>query len=204
MLVVLGIITVITGIILNGQSSFNKTLVLTNTAYDIALSIRSAETYGLGGRAINDKPVGYGIHLTKGAPGAYSLFADTFPLPSISSVCHPTSDISNLDAQPGNCSYDPGSDTLVTNYTLGNNMAITDFCAFSSGSWVCANSSGATLNSLDIVFARPDPDPLMSSNGSYSSSITKSCLVVTSPQGGFRYVTVTSTGVISVRDNACL
>ena len=46
MVVVLAIITVISGVVLSDQTSFNKTLVLANTAYDIALTVRSVETFG--------------------------------------------------------------------------------------------------------------------------------------------------------------
>ena len=51
MMVVLAIIVTITGVTLTSQTSFNKTLVLANTAYDIALTLRSSQTYGLGSRA---------------------------------------------------------------------------------------------------------------------------------------------------------
>ena len=179
-MVVLAIIVTITSVVLTSQSSFNKTLVVANTAYDIALSLRSAATYGLGGHAISMLPTGYGMHFERSTPGSFTLFADTYPAPSASSVCHSATDPSTLDAQPGNCSYDSEQDLTVTRYTLGNNIVISDFCAFSSGAWSCADALGGTLTALDIVFARPDSDPFMSINRSYSaiSPVTTSCLKV--------------------------
>ena len=53
-MVVLAIVTSITAIVFTSQNSFNKTLILANTAYDIALTFRSAATYGLGGRTIGN------------------------------------------------------------------------------------------------------------------------------------------------------
>ncbi|HUY05374.1 MAG TPA: type II secretion system protein [Candidatus Paceibacterota bacterium] len=204
LLVVLAIITVISGIIFTSQSTFNKTLILANTAYDVALSLRSAETYGLGGHAMSAVPTGYGLHFDKAAPGSFLLFADSNPAPSTSSVCHTITDPTALDAQPGDCAYKAGLDTLVTSYTLGNNITISDFCAYpSSGSKLCA--SLGNLSTLDIVFARPNPDPLMSANGLYSSiaPVTSACLTITSPLGGSKYVSVEASGDIVANAAAC-
>jgi len=204
-MVVLAIIVTITAVVFSGQNSFNKTLVLANTAYDIALSLRSAETYGLGGHAIGSLPTGYGIHFSKASPGSYMLFADSYPAPSTASVCHTTSDATALDAQPGNCNYDPGQDVVVSSYALGNGITVSDFCAISSGTWSCANSGSGNLTSLDIVFARPNPDPFMSVNGVYSSSlpVTNACITVASPQGGLRFVSVLASGKIVANANSC-
>ena len=95
-----GRIVTITSVVLTSQSAFNKTLILANTAYDVALSLRSAATYGLGGHAINMMPTGYGMHFELSTPGSFTLFADTYPAPSALSVCHSVDDPSTLDAPP--------------------------------------------------------------------------------------------------------
>lgn len=205
LLVVLAIIVTITSVVLTSQSSFNKTLILANTAYDVALSLRSAATYGLGGHAISMLPTGYGMHFELSTPGSFTLFADTYPAPSALSVCHPVDDQTTLDAQPGNCSYESAQDATVMVYTLGNNITIGDFCAFASGSWSCAYAEGGGLTALDIVFARPDADPFMSVNRAYStlSPVTNACLTISSPLGGERYVAVSSTGRITANATSC-
>lgn len=207
LLVVTAIIVVILGLIFVSQSSFNKTLILSNTAYDIALAVRSAETYGLGGRAISATPMGYGVHLDKATPGSFIFFADAYPAPSTNSVCHPTGDASALDAQPGNCNYDSGAgqDSIVSTYALGNGITIQDFCAFSAGAWACANAQGAALTTLDIVFARPNATPFISKNGAYSAlaPVTSACLTVASPQGGNRFVSVSASGEITATAASC-
>jgi len=204
LLVVLAIIVTITSVVLTSQSSFNKTLILANTAYDVALSLRSAATYGLGGRAISMSPTGYGMHFELSTPGSFTLFADTYPPPSALS-CHPAGDQTTLDAQPGNCSYEWDQDQMVMTYALGNNITIGDFCASSSGAWSCAYAEGGGLTALDIVFARPDADPFMSVNGGYStvSPVTSACLKISSPLGGERYVAVSSTGRITANATSC-
>jgi len=186
-MVVLAIIVTLSTVVLASQSSFNKTLILSNTAYDIALSLRSAQTYGLSSRASNASTnAGYGLHLQSGAPGSFILFSDTAPAASCSTPNCP----------PGDHAYGSGSDVLVQTYELGNGMTIRDFCAQSSGSWSCAASGG--LTSLDIVFARPNPDAFMSKNGSYSAlfPVTAACITVSSPQGASRFISVGSAGQI--------
>lgn len=203
--VVLTILVTISSIVFASQSSFNKTLILANTAYDVALALRGAAMYGLGGYATSMVPTGYGMHFERSTPGSFTLFADTYPAPSALSACHAASDPSALDAQPGNCSYESGQDTTVTTYALGNNITVSDFCAYASGVWSCAYAQGGGLTALDIVFARPDSDPFMSVNRSYSavSPITNTCLVISSPLGGGRFVSVSSTGRITASAASC-
>ena len=192
LLVVLAIITTLVAIVFTSQSSFNKTLILANTAYDIALTIRSVQTYGIGSRAINGVVgVGYGLHFQSGMLGAFTVFADTSPAASCETP----------DCKPGDKVYENGSDAFVQTYTLGNGMTISNFCAF-SGSWSCASGG---LSSLDIVFARPNPDSFMSTNGSHSTSfpITASCITVSSPQGGVKYISVASSGQITPNASSC-
>lgn len=185
LMVVLAIIVIITSVVLTSQSSFNKTLILSNTAYDIALTLRSVETYGLGSRALGTTVnAGYGLHFDGGTSGSFILFADTWPIASCD----------RPDCKPGDNVYTSGADSLVQTYTLGNRMTISDFCALSGGSWSCG------LSSLDIVFSRPNPDALISANGlSYSSA----CITVTSPQGGMKYVSIAASGQINADASSC-
>ncbi|MFH1178261.1 MAG: type II secretion system protein [bacterium] len=191
LLVVLAIIGVIMTIVLSSQSSFNKTLTLTNTAYDIALTLRNAESYGLGSRAAGSAVsgcaanAGYGVHFQTG--GSFILFADTSP---ISSCATP-------DLKPGNNIYTSGSDFLAQTYTLGNGITIKDFCVLSNSGWSC------DYDSLDIVFSRPNPDAHISADNIYNSSYTKACIAITSPQGGEKYVSVSASGQIIANATSC-
>lgn len=206
-MVVMTIIVVITGIALTSNSSFNKTLIVSNAAYDVALTLRSAESYGLSSRAASGSVVnaGYGLNFKKTSPSSFTFFADTYPAASTASVCHPVSDASAPSALPGNCAYDATQGEKVITYAIGSGVTIADFCAFSGSSWSCANSNGNSLTSLDIVFARPNPDAFMSVNGAYSSSlpVTAACIKLTSPQGGTRAVSIISSGSISASATTC-
>ncbi len=202
LLVVFSIMVIIMSVVLTSQSSFNKTLILANTAYDVALSLRSAESFGLGARVASGgvTNAGYGIHFQGAPANSYFLFTDS-NLPSVSS-CHglPLSgDISAPDAQYGNCVYDAGE--KVFDYTLNNGITISNLCVHTDGSATCA-----PVNSLDIVFARPNAEAFMSTNGLYSAApaITSACLTLTSPQGGSQFVSVTSSGEITASSASCL
>lgn len=206
MMVVLTIIIVITGVVLSSQSSFNKTLILANTAYDLALTIRSAETYGIASQVSEGiTNAGYGLDFQAASDDTFTFFADSYPSPSASAPCHPSPDPSAPDAKPGNCAYDEGSDAIVSVYTLGNGVTFSDFCAYAAGGWECKNSNGGSLSTLDIVFVRPNAEPFMTANGNYSAStpVTQSCLALTSPQGGARYVSVSASGAINANAESC-
>ncbi len=196
LLVVLAIIATVTGIALTSQSTFNKTLTLANTAYDIALTLRSAENFGTGSRAVSGTAnAGYGLHFQSVTPGSFILFADTSPLADASCT--------RPDCRPGDRVYSI-DDVLVQTYTLGNNIMVSDFCVFSSLS-VPPRCVKDGLSSLDIVFSRPNPDAFIRANGSPSNvvSYTAACLTVSSGTGGFRYIKIEASGRIIANALSC-
>ena len=195
LMVVLAIIGVILSITFTGQSTFNKTLILENAAYDVALTLRNAETYGIGSRAVGiTTNAGYGVHFNKTNPGSFLLFADTYGGTSCAGMAP--------GCNPGDHIYTTG-DVSVQNYSLGNNITISDFCAYNSefgGHWSCSVANGGGLTTLDITFSRPNPTPAIQSNGfSYSAA----CLSISSPAGGTRFVSVVSSGGITANAKPC-
>jgi hypothetical protein len=211
-MVVLVIISVVSAIVATSQSNFNKTITLANTAYDVALTFRFAETYGLGSRYKEGATgnVGYGLHFQNAPSNSFVLFADTDPLPGLSNhprgdetVCHPAPkyDDTGPSALAGNCVY-LGETERVQTYTLGNNITINKFCAKTD-----ASSWGCNIDSLDVTFSRPNPTPFMSIDGGYdggASKVVASCVELTSPQGEFRSVVIGSSGQISIYKDECL
>lgn len=202
LVIVLAIIGVLSGLFVTSQTTFNKTILLTNTAYDVALTIRDAQTFGLGSRVslkaleLDSKTAGYGVHFMPDT-ASFELFADVTPVNSTS--CHPAplTGPGSPSAVPGDCVYQV--EELVQSYLLGNGMKIADngICVFSS-EWDCG------LSSLDIVFARPNTKTFFSADGTYSNSLTRAQIIVTSPQGGQRYVCVQLSGEVYVSSSACL
>ena len=109
MLVVIGIIAVITGVIITGQSAYNQSLLLTDTAYTVAFSVRQAQFYGLSSRGIaansgtNVVNAGYGVSFNANTPDRYTVFADT----SNAGFTTPTACAVGVEGtperKPGNC-----------------------------------------------------------------------------------------------------
>ncbi len=211
----LAIITIVTGIVLVSQNTFNRTLVLANAAYDVSLTLRSAETYGLGSRGAGSTAnAGYGVDFSMGAPTALSFFADTVPAPGASGACHalPSGGASAPNALPGNCRYDGlTSGELVQTYALGNGVHVSRFCAYSGLTSYCTSGGSRAIDTLDIVFARPNPTPTFSVSksgvslavGGGTSSLYKSCVTLSSPQGDTRSVTTWWDGAIIESNGNC-
>lgn len=179
LLVVVGIFTIITMLVLANHSRFNSSVLLGSLAYDIALSVREAQVYGLSvrgidaGGAITNFQAGYGVHFA--GPNSYILFADTYP------------------AGAPNKKYDT-QDLIVSTYTLNTGHSLSRFCGV-NGSFQDCSDTGAIAN-LDIVFLRPEPDANIysASSGPYAQAI----ITVRSSSGSTRTITVGSTGQISV------
>ncbi len=174
MLVVMFIFTIITGVILANHARFNSSVLLGSLAYNVALSIREAQVYGLSVQPFGANfEVGYGVHFS--APDRYVFFADT-----------------NVSKR-----YEAGTDSIVQTYTVGQGHTVKRFCGtLSDGSSQCSDSPSNPIHSLDVVFFRPDPDANISSEnpGFYSGAL----VTVASPSGETRTITVQSTGQISV------
>ena len=87
MIVVLSIISILTVIVVVGQTSFNKSNLLTDTAYTVALSMRETQTLGLSSRTFSSVPnAGFGVHFGD-STAYYDQFADIYPAaPGTSSV----------------------------------------------------------------------------------------------------------------------
>lgn len=176
LLVVTGIFTVITGVVLANNSQFNSSVLLGNAAYDIALSVRQAQVYGLSTKAYSGEfQVGYGIHF-QGAT-QYLLFADLDP--------------------DRNKRYDPGVDQVVEQYTLGRGHTIKQFCGVRSDSTEDCSDGPEQLTHLDIGFLRPNPDATVTGDGPTPYSSAK--IVIQSRADETRTVTIQSTGQMSVK-----
>jgi prepilin-type N-terminal cleavage/methylation domain-containing protein len=178
LLVVVAIFSVISLLVLANHSRFNSSVLLGSFAYNIGLSIREAQVYGVSVREYNSSfQVGYGIHFE--APTQYLFFADV-----------------NADKQ-----YDSDDDAELKTYTAGQGHTISKICGIhANGNRECSDGSTAvTIERLDIVFYRPEPDANISSDqyNLYSSAE----ITVASPAGEIRVVSVASTGQIAISNN---
>lgn len=203
MIVVLAIIVIVTTIALLGQSSFNRSMVLTDTAYTIAFSVREAQSLGISSRAFaGTQDAGYGIHFSNGTPTAYKLFADIHPAAPGDTqyplICpgHPNVPGTNPESKPGNCIQTLESEVVRT-YNLNNGFRIGGFCGKqTNGVSLCSG----TLDALDIVYLRPNTQSVITGvRGGTRTALTDATIRVVSPDGlAERCVYVSKVGQVSV------
>ena len=181
MIVVIGIMAIISGLILASNARFGGVILLQNLTYDIALSVRQAQVYGIAVQRFNTSfSAPYGMHFqTDSGSGAaaYVLFADALA--------------------PENGYYDcpePGTVNceLVQSTTIATGYSIAQLCVTpASGSERC------DITSLDITFKRPEPDAYIRSS-QLSGLFASGRIVVESPRGDQKTIVVQANGQISV------
>ncbi len=185
LLVSISIFTVITTIAVFNNTQFNSSVLLTNLAYEVGLSVRQAQFYGITVKQTAGDPTafdsGYGVHFDTSSPSTYVLFEDV-----------------NTCVYPAICTnkmYDVGDvGTETFNIQKGNligKICVTD----SSNVTSCSNSV------VDIAFVRPNPDAYIRANGA-GTAYQKAEICIYSPKGAIRKVIVESTGQISVTHDA--
>jgi hypothetical protein len=204
LVVVVGIMTLILGVTITGQSSFNNSILLTDTTYTVAYSLKQVQNFGVFGRTTNSvSNTGYGMHLSSITPGTYDLFADTTSSSQTPSPTQCPLGISGTpEARPGNCRFDP-LDPIVKTYTFSKGYTIKKFSGKTSFGSVLASDSPSPLNitSLDIVFLRPNTRAVITGlNGNGILEVFTCVEISIAPASGTKIKTirVSDLGEISV------
>ncbi|MEY4440778.1 MAG: hypothetical protein RLY49_404 [Candidatus Parcubacteria bacterium] len=176
LIAVLAIFMILTSVVVFNYSRFRSETILTNMAYEVALSLREAQIYGVSAR--NAKGVStpnfklpYGI-LFKDNSNEYYLFADT-------------NDTTGDGQFTGTDCINSDGDTCVTPYTMQQNIKIDRICTDVEND----------ISSASILFRRPNPEPIIKA-GQGSPSIIQIKLV--SPSESSRYVVVYNNGQVAV------
>lgn len=184
LLVVTAIIVIVSTLTLVNNSRFGGVVLLQNLAYDMALSIRQAQTYGISVRnaGSGNFNVLYGMHFDKADATHYEFYADT--------------------SSPPSGAYDP-SEHVSPPYAIGRGYYIADLCATPGG-----GTETCGVSKLDIVFKRPEPDAhITAGDGTGETCIQNpdvdhckesARIIVASPRGDMMSVVVGATGQISV------
>lgn len=204
LLVTLAIFTIVTTLIFIGQSRFGGTVLLTNLAYDVALTIRQAQSYGISVKEVapgsGSFTAGYGVHF-----GFYTGNntetdrARTFVL---------YADKNNNRRYDGNDAGGcvPDSECLSV-FGVGHGNVISKICAVRSGlgaSEECVDPSrfgSRDVDYVDVGFKRPNPDAFIKTNlnGADSVRYRGAKVYLASPAGRVKTVEVLNTGQISIK-----
>jgi prepilin-type N-terminal cleavage/methylation domain-containing protein len=174
---VMSIIVIITSVVLFNTNRFNSSILLRSLAYEIGLSLRQAQLYGIStlGNA-NTFGSSYGIYMTSSMVGASNANA-TYPL--------------YVDKNQ-NGTFDPGE--TVEQFSLREGFYIKDVCTTDAPQKCLSNN----ISDIAIYFRRPNPNAYISINGApgvYSGAI----ITVSSPAGSERVISISSTGQIVIR-----
>ena len=182
LLVVTGVIIVVSGVVLANQNKFGGQVLLQNFAYDVALSIRQAQVYGLavarsGSGSSATFGTSYGIHFDIDDSKVSHLFADI--------------DKNGIET------VSEGERVQTMNIRRG--FYISDLSINLGG------TSDPGKNSVDIIFQRPEPDAKISwTDGTVHNCIlgdacaTATTITLKSPRNDYMQVTVDLNGQISV------
>ena len=178
----IAIFAIMSALLLAKYGTFNQGILLDNLAYDIGLTIRNAQSYGLNVRSSSrtanlfDKP--YGVHFDIADPTHFIFFVDT----AGNGVYNSSIDLDNNGI--------PDQDLSKTTITRGSTISA-----------LCVNgcSAGTQVTSLDITFKRPDPNAIIKINGRTDIYNSDADITVRAVDGvTIKRVRVRSTGQVTV------
>ncbi len=186
LLVVVSIFVILTSVVLFNQDRFSSEISLSNVTHAIALDIRKAQVYGtvVRGDGSNNFDSAFGIHYEQDAGSniVYSLFSDD-----------------NKDGL-----YTSGGDEVfLPPTTLGEGNLIDKVCTFKGSDEDCLErGGGGALASIDILFKRPDPAAIITTDVDGVAVNQRKdrveITVVSALRDRKRIITVSSSGQISV------
>lgn len=198
MLITLAIIGVVTAIAFSGQASFNRSLLLTDAAYTVAVSIRQAQSLGLSSRQFGGVTnAGYGADFSSATPTSYTIFADLYP-----SVGARYGASATPEKKPGNGLFDPSFGETVNAYNLSRGFVIAFFCGtdvFNASR--CSGSGSSDLRSMDVVFTRPNTESVITGilGSGVPLTLSHAAIYLASPDGtAVRCIAISQTGGVSV------
>jgi prepilin-type N-terminal cleavage/methylation domain-containing protein len=187
LLISISIFAFMTAFLLAKYGTFNQSVLLTNLAYDTALTIRSAQSYGLDvqGQASSSGisfNYAYGVHFTPATASKFIFFVD---------LC------GDGIYQATTCKNSaPAGNETISTYNVRTDFTISSLCAGTSAA-ICVPVTGT--NSLDILFKRPNPDAIITTNFAGALLLWPYAKIgMKATDGSMKSVVVQSTGQISV------
>lgn len=202
LLVSVGIFVFMTALLVTKYSSFNQGVLLTNLAYDIALTVRTAQSYSINVKSAPESQTGapysntftyhYGVHFDSTATGnpvpdtQFIFFADKPPIPGGGNAWD------KYDTSPA-----LAPDQIINTYNIKRGSKIYKICVISTCD---GGAAGTQVTSLDVIYKRPDPDAIITANGVAGTRYGYAEVAVQSSNGTKKLIIFRSTGQIEIKD----
>lgn len=180
LMIVIAIFAIITTIAMADQGKLNSSVLLSNLAYDVALSVRQAQTYGIG--------VKYDINGSSDQSTGFGIFFDSVNSPDTITLYTRASADSTM--------YDDTVDILEKRYQFSNqrgNRVAELYC----GTAELVNK----CEKVSVIYKRPNPEPILYGvKSGIESQFSGTVYVVLKSVDGTlcRTVAIASSGQISV------
>lgn len=184
MLVSISIFAIITAVVLIRNNEFNSGILFSNLVYEIALSIREMQTYGITVRASDAGTFqnGYGVYFDK----VKDVTTNTYSFVQFT-------DIKPDATTPPNGLYTPSEKLFKFSLKPGNSIEEIK---------VCNNSNAcSSVDDVAITYVRPEPDATIKSGG---NTYTRVGITIRAPGTDpivRKCIVVTGVGQISVQNH---
>ena len=214
LVVVVTIMLIITSVVLFNYNSFNESMLLSNFAYDMSLTIRQAQVYGVavkeapgltGANQIGSNVVAhsnfqyaYGVHFSSLAAnaGSFNLFVDNG---------------NGAGGDPDGIFQSTGATTeSLQTFLFSRGIKIKELCVSGGvagtgcSSTIGGASAGTAVSNLDVTFLRPNPQAIISAlpvcDPYGGNPCTRATIIIQNAAGTMKKaIMISSTGQISVQ-----
>jgi prepilin-type N-terminal cleavage/methylation domain-containing protein len=187
LIISISIFAFMTILLMAKYGNFSNGVLVTNMAYDVALTVRQAQSFGLNVK----ESIGYPCLSSDGS------FRDTFQCSygvhfNSNAAAH-SQFVFFVD------SGDPNSGSIVGQFDLGDHIMNT--YQIKKGGYIdklCVDSTcGSTVGTLDVMYKRPNPNAIIKSG---SIPYTYAEIQLKTPDGSSKKVVVRQSGQISIEN----
>lgn len=185
-LVAIAIMLLILGVALFNHREFGNTVTLTNLAYDVALSVRKSQVFGISVREVSigsdqfDVPYGnyfYTDPLT--GENNYVFFADE-------------DGDGRYDGSVNVADCRAATGELCEGFRLPENFSIEQIC-IETATVSCTN-----VDDLHVTYRRPEPNAIFDYGTGSSTAVIRADITLQSPEGLTKVVSIFENGNITV------
>jgi prepilin-type N-terminal cleavage/methylation domain-containing protein len=154
LIVSIAIFAVMTALVIARYGTFNQNTILTNMAYDMALTMRTAQTYGVSVKSAS----------VSGSADAFgSAYGIRFPSNDGASRTHFRLYSYSIGTDASGQATYTADPQPITTYTVTQGATISQIC-FGTDPTQCTATKLVNSDQLDIIYRRPNPNAIFMVN----------------------------------------